>query len=73
MSLFGYIKGISPDRPDQYDVHAHCKRTKIVKIPPPLCGVKKSSVVRESSWVKQLTVDKILTPTSLKVSGYNFK
>jgi hypothetical protein len=38
--------------------------------------VKKSSVVRESSWVKQLSVDKILSPTSLKVSGYfsgNFK
>jgi hypothetical protein len=32
--------------------------------------VKKSSVVRESSWVKQLSVDKILSPTSLKVSGY---
>jgi hypothetical protein len=32
--------------------------------------VKKSSVDRESSWVKQLSVDKILSPTSLKVSGY---
>jgi hypothetical protein len=31
--------------------------------------VKKSSDVRESSWVKQLSVDKILSPTSLKVSG----
>jgi hypothetical protein len=32
--------------------------------------VKKNSVVRESSWEKQLSVDKILSPTSLKVSGY---
>jgi hypothetical protein len=32
--------------------------------------VKKNSVVRESSWVKQVSVDKILSPTSLKVSGY---
>jgi hypothetical protein len=32
--------------------------------------VKKSSVVRESSWAKQLSVDIILSPTSLKVSGY---
>jgi hypothetical protein len=32
--------------------------------------VKKSSVVRESSWVKQLSVDKILSPTSLMVSDY---
>jgi hypothetical protein len=65
MSLFEYIKGISPD---QYSVHAHCKRTNIVKISPHSC--QKSSVVRESSWVKQLNVDKILSPTSLKVSGF---
>jgi hypothetical protein len=32
--------------------------------------IKKGSVIRESSWVKQLSVDKILSPTSLKVSDY---
>jgi hypothetical protein len=34
-----YIKGISPD---QYGVHAHCKRTNIVKIPSPLCDVRET-------------------------------
>jgi hypothetical protein len=73
ISHFGYIKGISPD---QYGVHAHYKRTNIVKISPPLFDFRetqscqKSSVVRESLWVKQLSVDKILSPTSSKVSGY---
>jgi hypothetical protein len=73
MTLFGYIKGISPD---QYGVHAHCNHTNIGKIPPMLCDVRephscqKKLVVRESSWVKQFSVDKMFSPTSLKVSDY---
>jgi hypothetical protein len=69
-SLFGYIKGISPD---QYGVHAHC--ISALSHRPRICQrntllSKKSLVVKEFSWVMRLIVDKILSLTSLKVSSY---